>query len=131
MPHYPTQTSFYYQLSFLKKMEFNSPSIDYELPSYSSSSPVPAYSCELGLGERSLQQTPQSRGSRPPLSSLFIKGAGKTTITLEGQEQDATTPTYSRNATICGNVLLEKSETVLSVVLKVNIQRYVFYIYLC
>ncbi|KJA21231.1 hypothetical protein HYPSUDRAFT_140969 [Hypholoma sublateritium FD-334 SS-4] len=94
--------------------------MDFELPSYASLAPVPSYSCELATGERSLQQTPRSRASRSPPTSLFIKKAGKTTITLDDQVEDASTPTYGRRGVISGNILLERSETVLDVVLKIE-----------
>lgn len=87
-----------------------------ELPIYTPSSPSPSYTCELASGESRLEHTPRSR---PAPTSLFIKKAGKTTIVLDEQEQNATTPIYGRGATISGNLFLEQSESILEVVLKV------------
>lgn len=89
-----------------------------ELPSYSPSSPSPSYTCQLGSGERLLEHTPQSRSSRQH-TSLFIKKAGRTTVILNDQEDGTTMPTYGRQATVSGNLLLEQSESILEVVLKV------------
>jgi hypothetical protein len=102
-------------------MEFDHSSSDFLLPSYSSSSPLPAYSCQLANGERLLQETPRSRASRPTPTSVFIKKAGKTVVLLNGQEEHATIPTYGRRAVVSGNLVLEKSENILDVVLKVRV----------
>ncbi|KAF9483491.1 hypothetical protein BDN70DRAFT_873780 [Pholiota conissans] len=100
-------------------MELDYSSSDCGLPSYSSSSPLPSYSCELARGERLLQHTPRSRPTTQP-TSVFIKKAGKTTIILNDQEEDATIPVYGRRGLISGNLVLEKSENILDVVLKVE-----------
>ncbi|KAF8908861.1 hypothetical protein CPB84DRAFT_1766171 [Gymnopilus junonius] len=96
----------------------NSPSSS-ELPSYSPSSPSPSYTCQLGSGERLLEHTPQSHSSQNP-TSLFIKKAGRSTVILNGQEDGATMPAYGRQAIISGNLLLEQSESIIEVVLKVK-----------
>ncbi|KDR82874.1 hypothetical protein GALMADRAFT_238508 [Galerina marginata CBS 339.88] len=89
-----------------------------ELPSYSPSSPSPSYSCDLARGERLLEHTP--RASRLASTSLFIKKAGKTTVVLNEQEDGATIPSYGRQAIISGQMLLEQSESIVEVVLKVK-----------
>jgi len=94
--------------------------MEFELPSYSPSSPLPSYSCELSCGERRLEHTPRSRSARLQPSSVFLKKAGKTTIILNEQHEGVTVPSYGRQALITGSLVFEQSETILEVVIKVT-----------
>ncbi|KIM43282.1 hypothetical protein M413DRAFT_444097 [Hebeloma cylindrosporum] len=98
--------------------ELSCPSSD--LPGYSPSAPLPSYSCELSCGERRLEHTPRSRSGHLQPSSVFVKKAGKTTIILNDQHEGVTVPSYGRQALIHGNLVLEKSESILEVVIKVE-----------
>lgn len=89
-----------------------------ELPGYSTL-PVPAYSCQPACGERSLQGNRRVHPTQAPPTGVFVKKAGQVTVTLEDQENDAQIPIYGQRALITGSILIEKSETVLEVVLKV------------
>jgi hypothetical protein len=105
-------------------MEFPLCSPSSELPSYSPSAPLPSYSCELSCGERLLEHTPRSRSAHVQPSSVFIKKAGKTTIILNEQLEGVTIPSYGRQASITGSLVLEQSESILEVVIKVNALTY-------
>jgi hypothetical protein len=91
-----------------------------ELPSYSPSAPLPSYSCELSCGERRLEHTPRSRSAHSQPSTVFIKKAGKTTVILNEQHEGVAVPSYGRRALITGSLILEQSEGILEVVIKVN-----------
>jgi hypothetical protein len=95
------------------------PELSTELPSYSPSTSSPVYSCELSSGERRLEHTPQCPSAHPRPTSVFIKKAGKTTIILNEQHEGATIPSYGRRALITGNLVLEQSETIVEVIIKV------------
>jgi len=95
--------------------------MEFELPSYSPSSPLPSYSCELSCGERRLEHTPRSRSARLQPSSVFLKKAGKTTIILNEQHEGVIVPSYGRQALVTGSLVLEQSESILEVVIKVTV----------
>jgi len=91
-----------------------------ELPSYSPLMPLPSYSCELSFGERRLEHTPRSHLARQQPTSVFIQKAGKTTVILNEQHEGATIPSYGRQALISGSLVLEQSESIVEVAIKVN-----------
>jgi len=91
-----------------------------ELPNYSPSSPLPSYSCELSFGERRLEHTPRSHFARQQPTSVFIQKAGKTTVILNDQHEGATVPSYGRQALISGSLVLEQSESIVEVAIKVK-----------
>lgn len=93
--------------------------MDYELPQYSPSVPAPDYTFEPACGEWVLEYTPRS--TQPAPESTFIKQAGKITVVLHNQEENATTPSYGRGATVAGSVLLDSSDNICEVVLKVHL----------
>ncbi|KAJ2917041.1 hypothetical protein MD484_g3397, partial [Candolleomyces efflorescens] len=91
-----------------------------DLPSYSPSVPAPLYSCEPACDEQRLQLTPStSAGHRTP-TGTFIKRSGKATVLLGDQEEGAESPSYGRHGDINGTLLLDESETVTEVELKIE-----------
>lgn len=86
-----------------------------DLPGYTSSGPLPSYSFDPACGEQRLQHTPRLSSSRRP-TSIYLKKAGRVTVTLDEQEAGIAIPTYGRNAYINGCLSLEGRENVYEVV---------------
>ncbi len=88
-------------------------------PSYNSSSP-PHYSPQPSSGEQSIQHSPRSNISPVP-DGIFVQKDGRVTVLLTGQETGVSSPSYGRQSTINGTVLLDKHDNVSRV--KVNVNR--------
>ncbi|KAK7019883.1 hypothetical protein R3P38DRAFT_1226573 [Favolaschia claudopus] len=91
-------------------------------PLYSSLPPgsisCPTYSPRPGMDERTLQH---SRPHVHPLGTgMCVKCVGGTTLVLLDQEENAEHPRIEEGSSIRGVVILENTENVLSVVLKVD-----------
>ncbi|KAF9523369.1 hypothetical protein CPB83DRAFT_862973 [Crepidotus variabilis] len=87
------------------------------LPSYcDSSTPLPKYCFYASVDEQSLQGTSSDGFSLPCSSSLFVKKSGKATVSLSGQCERASIPTYGRGGLISGSISLESPGSVLEVV---------------
>ncbi|KAF8907759.1 hypothetical protein CPB85DRAFT_1223206 [Mucidula mucida] len=86
-------------------------------PSYNSSSP-PHYSPQPSSGEQSIQHSPRSNISPVP-DGIFVQKDGRVTVLLTGQETGVSSPSYGRQSTINGTVLLDKHDNVSRV--KVNL----------
>ena len=80
------------------------------------SSQVPSYSLEPLLGERRLEHNPVTRRRTP--SGTYQKCNSHIAILLTEQEDGASSPTYSRNATIRGEVFMKDSVDIFAVTMK-------------
>ncbi|KAF9010950.1 hypothetical protein BDZ89DRAFT_964217, partial [Hymenopellis radicata] len=87
-------------------------------PAYNGSSPPPHYSSEPSSGEQRIQHSPRSNASPVP-NGIFIKKDGPVTVLLTGQETGVSSPSYGRQRTINGTLLLDKHDNVSRV--KVNL----------
>ena len=80
-------------------------------------SQVPSYSLEPLLGERRLEHNPGVTRRRTP-SGTYQKCNSHIAILLTEQEDGASSPTYSRNATIRGEVFMKDSDDIFAVTIK-------------
>ena len=90
-----------------------------EPPTYSPSPAAPAYAIEPGPSERTLAAT--ARAHRMSRTGVFMRSNSLITIALRGQQEDATLPSYGRNAKIAGDVGLSCTQGVQSVDVVVRI----------
>jgi len=90
------------------------------LPVYTPSSSSPNYSLDLANGESLLEYTPRAVTAQRAPTSLFVKKDGKTTVILYNQPEGAETPVYGRGGNVTGHLLLEQSDGILEVLLKVG-----------
>lgn len=87
------------------------------LPSYSPSAAPPEYSPQPSGEDRSLDHNP--RFVSQTLNGSFVKKSRQLSLVLKDQDEAAQLPTYGRNALISGEVTLQDTRDVHSVVLKV------------
>ncbi|KAF9028577.1 hypothetical protein BDZ89DRAFT_1092010 [Hymenopellis radicata] len=80
-------------------------------PAYNGSSPPPHYSSEPSSGEQRIQHSPRTNASPVP-NGIFIKKDGPVTVLLTGQETGVSSPSYGRQRTINGTLLLDKHDNV-------------------
>ncbi|KAF6755773.1 hypothetical protein DFP72DRAFT_989896 [Ephemerocybe angulata] len=92
----------------------------FDLPSYSPSVPAPLYSCEPSLDEQRLQLTPGTAATRRTPNGSYIKKNGKITVILNEQEEGIDYPSYGRHGPINGTLLVDDSEMVTEVEVKIE-----------
>ncbi|KAJ6611447.1 hypothetical protein B0H10DRAFT_368594 [Mycena sp. CBHHK59/15] len=89
-------------------MESNSESDIYAcLPQYSPSHPSPCYSLYPACDETRLDLTPHA-GTRPLPTDVFTKAYGSATVVLLDQEPNAQVPTYGRQGSVRGTLILKE-----------------------
>jgi hypothetical protein len=91
------------------------------LPLYSPSHPSPCYSQDPAYDETRLELSP-GIGTRPLPTGTFTKAYGSATIVLLDQEPDSRVPSYGRQASVRGSLLLEQDTNNISeIVAKVRL----------
>ncbi|CAL1712387.1 unnamed protein product [Somion occarium] len=93
------------------------------LPAYSPSSSVPSYHAEPSYDERCLDFSARSHRRVAP-DGTFLKAAKGITLVLTEQESGTSIPTYTRHASVKGDILLE-DERIQSVSLKLDGRQFV------
>lgn len=89
------------------------------LPTYEPSVPSPDYTHEPTNDERTLQQTPNS--TILPETGTYVKESDNVVVTLFEQEKDAVMPKYGRQDIISGTIVLENTELIHRVIVKVSL----------
>lgn len=90
-----------------------------ELPPYTPSSAAPLYHAEASPDELVLLDCAARSHRRPTPDGTYIKSTHGISVILTEQEPDVCIPTYTRQGTVKGNVLLE-SDQIHSVSVKVR-----------
>ena len=89
------------------------------LPHYSPSAQVPTYAPEPSEDEQRLDYVARSNDTRI-LEGTFTQKLKNITISLRGQEEGTSMPTYARNAFVRGELQIDGEENILSVAVKVS-----------
>lgn len=90
-------------------------------PVYSPSSDAPSYAAEPANGEERLEFVARSLNRSTP-DGTFTKKSRGITIVLADQEDGVSTPCYSRNGVVRGEVILD-DEKVLAVTVRVRLSQ--------
>ncbi|KAJ7451636.1 hypothetical protein FB451DRAFT_1283854 [Mycena latifolia] len=82
------------------------------LPLYSSSHPLPCYSQDPACDETLLESSPRT-GTRVS-TGIFTKACGSATVVLFNQEPSSCVPSYGRQASVAGSLILEQDTSHIS-----------------
>jgi len=95
------------------------PSYDHVPPTPRAPVEPPTYSSEPGADEETVAHTPRAGTSTSPQGS-FSKQWPQATLTLKDQDETARLPTYGRYGRITGELELEDTTSIVSVIAEVG-----------